>query len=235
MVYTARLLTRLTTVVKRIQTRIQTMQESSHPFFTWTAAVGEAFYCARSALQIATRPVPFLPVLKGLLQNVKRASTTTKKPSFSAIGETDFPRRRTAVPNKTLDICTSFPRTREPNLCAQWIGTSHFACKWGPRVREDDVNYCNFESRLRDSCLSPTTIWRSKLIKTFIRDSNAPARERRGNVNMHAAKGPFAQPSTRDLNPSFPRRREPDFAASQQLTPSRLSRQSLNCGVSRRK
>jgi len=55
----------LTTVLKRIQIRVQTMQESSNSFFTWTAAAGAAFYCARSALQIATRPAPFLPALNG--------------------------------------------------------------------------------------------------------------------------------------------------------------------------
>ncbi|MDP3668115.1 MAG: hypothetical protein Q8R69_00270, partial [Telluria sp.] len=40
------------------------MQESSNSF-TWTAAAGEAFYCARSALQFATRPAPFLPCPEG--------------------------------------------------------------------------------------------------------------------------------------------------------------------------
>jgi hypothetical protein len=57
----------------------------------------------------------------------------------------------------------------------------------GPRFRKDDVGYCNFESQFRDFCLSPIAVRRFKVVKTFIRDSNA---RKRGPILRMLSMGP---------------------------------------------
>jgi len=80
-------------------------------------------------------------------------------------------------PKRCTEIAVSRTQELKPTSSSRTRGPMLKLLSMGPRVREDDVNYCNFESRFPAFCLSPTTIWRFKLVKIFIRDSNARTRE----------------------------------------------------------